>query len=260
MSKTVLSEVTRFTPLIDSITQEHGVITAAVFGRIWRYCQGERGVCQASLERIGADLGIDRATVLRHATRLCELGYLEDTTPDLRNRPHTYRDTGQASIVINITVAQNNSGVAENNSGVAQNNTGVAESYLKKQVKKQEKKEEAEELAFGLTPAGQVLERELTSAYEAKGRRPPTKYKTPQMRDAYQSAAAALGKEYEPLLKKGLARDRLALDRLLGWLEACVANRKADGAVRVTNWPGVPATTQETHGRGPWASRPSSSR
>lgn len=139
MSKTVLSEVDGFTPLIDALTQAHGVVTAAVFGRMWRYCQGERGVCQATLERIGDDLGLDKATVQRHAAKLCELGYLEDMTPGLRNKPHTYRDTGKASMSISIDVAHNNVTLQSATSDCTPQRH-VAESRLKKEVKKEVKR------------------------------------------------------------------------------------------------------------------------
>src|SRR3972149_2976264 len=102
MSKTILANVNGWTPLIDAITRKHGLVTSAVFSRIWRYCQGERKVCDASLETIALDLGIDKATVMRHAKTLVELGYLTDETPDARNVPHVYSDTGKAGVIINI--------------------------------------------------------------------------------------------------------------------------------------------------------------
>lgn len=154
MSKTVLSEVDGFTPLIDAITQEHGVVTAAVFGRMWRYCQGDNGVCQAGLERIGDDLGLDKATVQRHAAKLCDLGYLEDTTPGLRNRPHTYRDTGKAGLAINIHVAQNNVTLHTATSDCTPQRD-VAESQLKKELKRQTKKEIKEGEGAGAPPSNE---------------------------------------------------------------------------------------------------------
>lgn len=149
MSKTILSDVDGFTPLIDNITRTHGLTTSAVFGRMWRFCQGEHGVCHASLERIGEDLGIDKATVQRHAVKLCELGYLEDTTPGLRNKPHTYRDTGKAALVVKIHVAERNVEPSDQ-SPTLQPATSrlpvqrhVAESTLKKELKKESEIEEA---------------------------------------------------------------------------------------------------------------------
>jgi len=145
MSKTILSKVNGWTPVINIIVKDVGLMSAVVFGRMWRFCQMEDGVCKASLEKISEEIGIDRATVMRHAKDLCDAGYLKDLTPDLRNRPHVYADTGKASLEISITVAESNTTVAERN-------VTVAESKLNKDSKKEEKiktlserKKEAEE-------------------------------------------------------------------------------------------------------------------
>ena len=53
MSKTILAHVNGWTPMLDSLVQEFGLVTAAVFGRIWRYCQMPAGICSASMETIG---------------------------------------------------------------------------------------------------------------------------------------------------------------------------------------------------------------
>ena len=164
MSKTILANVDGFTPVIDGLVQELGLMSAVIFGRVWRYCQMKDGVCNASLEKIGLSIGVDRITVLRHIKDLCVRGYLEDLTPDLRNRPHTYRDTGKAGLVLSLSgvaesytsesgVAQRNTGVAESDSTVAQRNRGVAESHLKKVFKKEIKKEQESD------SAGEIWER-----------------------------------------------------------------------------------------------------
>ena len=127
MSRTILTRVDGWTPVIDDLVKQTSLITAVVFGRMWRFCQMKDGVCNASLEKIAIYAGIDRATVMRHAKILAEAGYLEDMTPDLRNRPHTYRDTGKAGLHIGVSA----------NAGVAESNTSVAESKLKIVVKKE---------------------------------------------------------------------------------------------------------------------------
>lgn len=148
MSKTILADVDGFTPVIDSIVEDLGLMSAVVFGRIWRYCQMDDKVCKASLEKIGEGIGVDRATAMRHAKELCDAGYLKDLTPDLRNRPHVYADTGKAGISIAISgVAQRNvkkQTVAESNTTVAQSNTTVAESKLNKDLKKELEETKAE--------------------------------------------------------------------------------------------------------------------
>lgn len=140
MSRTILAEVEGFTPVIDTVVNDLGLMAAVVFGRMWRYCQMEDEVCKASLESIGDGIGVDKATVMRYAKELCDAGYLKDLTPDLRNRPHVYVDTGKAGIELSISgVAQSNSKkktVAQSNVTVADCNTGVAESKLNKVFKK----------------------------------------------------------------------------------------------------------------------------
>src|SRR3990170_1066420 len=126
MSKTILAEIDGWTPVIDGLAQELGAITALVFGRMWRFCQGEQGICTASLDTIASDLNLDKATIMRHAKRLCENGYLDDLTPSLRNVPHSYADTGKANLFVKISVAQFNT-----QRTVAHSNKSVAESKLK---------------------------------------------------------------------------------------------------------------------------------
>jgi len=132
MSKTILAQVDGFTPVIDSIANELGIISAVVFGRMWRFCQMSDGVCKASLEKIAGKTGLSRASIMRHAKKLCEAGYLKDETPDLRNAPHIYADTGKAGIQLNLGVSQGNV--------TLQNETQtVSESHLKKELKKDSK-------------------------------------------------------------------------------------------------------------------------
>lgn len=101
--KTILAKVDGFTPLIDALVAQCGVIRAAVFGKVWRYCQMENGVCEASQERIAKELGLSRVTVNQHIDKLCQDGYLKDITPDLVGMPHKYADTGKAGVSICFT-------------------------------------------------------------------------------------------------------------------------------------------------------------
>lgn len=147
MTKTILADVSGFTPVIDRMAMEHGLVYAAVFGRMWRFCQMEDGVCKASLDKIANGLHIDKATVMRYADRLVEDGYLKDLTPDRRNAPHIYADTGKASIRVGIgaTVAgcnaevDDNETVAQCNATVADSNATVAHDQLKIVSKKHSK-------------------------------------------------------------------------------------------------------------------------
>lgn len=142
----ISDELGNFTPVVDSIAKRHGLVRAAVFGRIWRMCQRYRGVCDASLESLSDGLGVSAATVQRHAVALCDDGYLEDVTPSLRNKPHTYRDTGKARIT--VTIIAEDDGLAESNvtlqseKSLCTVQSDVAESQLKKTNKRQDKRQE----------------------------------------------------------------------------------------------------------------------
>lgn len=145
MSKTILAKVGGFTPIIDKVAKDTCLMSAVVFGRMWRYSQMKDAVCKASLKNIAEELNISPATVMRHTKKLCAAGYLKDLTPGLRNRPHVYVDTGKAgrqrAIVKNNDVAESKSGVAESQSGVAESNVGVAESQLNRVFKRESKRE-----------------------------------------------------------------------------------------------------------------------
>jgi len=103
MSKTILAKVDGWTPLIDCLVKDVGLPAAAVFGRVWRYCQMQNGVCEAAIERMGDELGIDRKTFMRHLSVLTKKGYLLDHTPGVRNKPHVYSDTGKAGLSVTIS-------------------------------------------------------------------------------------------------------------------------------------------------------------
>ena len=103
MSKTILAQVDGFTPVIDAMVADVGLISAAVFGKAWRYCQMSDGVCKAAQDRIADELGLSRATINTHLSKLVEAEYLEDITPELLGLPHQYRDTGKANLSISLT-------------------------------------------------------------------------------------------------------------------------------------------------------------
>lgn len=142
----ILSEVKGFTPVIDVVVKDVGLIEAVVYGVVWRYCKREDGVCTASLETIGKQVGISSRTAVRHIKSLCDKGYIEDMTPGVRNRPHVYRDTGKVKIqgLLDAGTTEshtNNEGVTESPSGCdRESDPGMTESQLKiLDTKKKEK-------------------------------------------------------------------------------------------------------------------------
>jgi len=91
-----------FTPIFDAVVQDVGLVGASVYGRIWRYCQGNRSCCDAAQATIAESLNISTRTVMRWAKDLCDKGYLKDLTPDLRNKPHTYVIASKLRLVVEV--------------------------------------------------------------------------------------------------------------------------------------------------------------
>jgi len=98
MSKTILTNVDGFTPLPDLLVARYGVVTATIWGVAWRFCQMSDGVCRTSMDKIAERAGVSRQTALKHIGILVKDGFFEDKTPDLKNKPHTYRDTGKVGM------------------------------------------------------------------------------------------------------------------------------------------------------------------
>lgn len=143
-----------WSPLIDSVTKKFGVITSAVFGEVWRFCQMTNGCCSASQETIADILGISRKTVNLHLKRLVDAGYLTcEKSED--GFPNVYRDTGKAGLRVEVSLSSYNEdeeeifeqAVTESYTGITEGNTpcnansqgvllgvtgGVTESYLNK--------------------------------------------------------------------------------------------------------------------------------
>ena len=140
--KELPSTLSGFTPAPDVLIKKYGFVTALVWGRIWRYCQMSDSVCRAKIETLAAELGMSDRTIIRHIDPLVEDGYLKDMTPDLRNRPHLYADTGKLRIRISIeaTMTESQSGVTQSHSAMTlshpQGDRESHEESIKKQVKK----------------------------------------------------------------------------------------------------------------------------
>src|SRR3990172_10253842 len=65
---------------------------------------------------------MEHGTVLRHIKKLCTAGYLRDETPGLRNKPHTYSDTGKVKITGLVEVA---TGAQDTTTGAQDTTTGA---------------------------------------------------------------------------------------------------------------------------------------
>ncbi len=135
-----------FTPVIDVVVKDVGLVQAAVFGAVWRYCQMKDRTCTASLEKIGGRVELSSRTVLRHIKELCDRGYLTDLTPGLRNQPHTYADTGKAALRVVLQAGfTSDLGATESHTRYdRESQPGMTESQLKKPIKKDDTKKDSE--------------------------------------------------------------------------------------------------------------------
>lgn len=91
-----------YTPVPDVIAQDPdlGSVSALVWGLVWRFSKLEGGACYASQSTLAFYTGISRKTVTRHLQALCEKGYVEDLTPDLLGKPHTYVPTNKLDLKV----------------------------------------------------------------------------------------------------------------------------------------------------------------
>lgn len=154
--KQVSTTMGGFTPSFDCIVQDIGIVGAAVFGRVWRYCQGPQGVCRAAIATIADGLNLSTRTVLRWVKELCDLGYLEDMTPELRNKPHTYRDTGKVSLQVQVVaVTESPATVTESHSAVTESHSHYDRKSLEETSKRQSKRPKEREGASAPPPPAQ---------------------------------------------------------------------------------------------------------
>lgn len=95
-----------FTPCPDVLVKKYSHTTALVWGKVWRFTNMEDGVCKASILRIAAELNLTANTVTKHMQILESDGYIEDTTPGVRNKPHEYIDTGKLHLKIALDMGE----------------------------------------------------------------------------------------------------------------------------------------------------------
>ena len=88
MSVINLKNVEGFTPVPDSIREKYGVITASVFGVIWRFSRTQDGICKQSYKTLGQYIGLNRVTITRHVKILEEAGLITKLEKNGRKNNH----------------------------------------------------------------------------------------------------------------------------------------------------------------------------
>jgi len=142
MSKTILSEINGFVPIIKDLVKEVGFESAVAFGIVWCYCQMQDGLCKASLDTMAADLGWTRQRLARHIAPLVERGYIDEERRF--GEPTRYYDTGKAGLIGRLeggVVTKRNNHLLQNvTTPVTKCNTNIL-------INKQEIEEEGETAA-----------------------------------------------------------------------------------------------------------------
>lgn len=105
-SRQIEASTSGFTPCPDLLVQKYSHTTAMIWGKIWRFCQMPEEVCRAAIQRIADELNLSTNTIAKHISLLESGGYIQDTTPDLRNKPHIYVDTGKMRLKISLWMAE----------------------------------------------------------------------------------------------------------------------------------------------------------
>ena len=194
----ILSVLSGFTPAPDVLIKKYGFVTALVWGKIWRYCQMADGKCSAGLKRIAGELGMSVRTIIRHIDELCGGDYLKDFTPTLKNKPHTYGDTGKIRIRISIEAA-----MTQSQSRVTESHRQSDRESLEESIKKQVKKEKIKDRGASAAPKATDFP-EVVLFHSVTGRYPST--------DTFQIVVGAVQK-----VKERLNRDVLCNDLLPFW-------------------------------------------
>ena len=122
---TFLSELRGFTPLIDIVAEDVGMVGAVVYGVVWRYCQMSDGVCRAAIGTISARSHMSRRTAQRALRVLEESGYIQDMGTLGVGGTHVYRDTGEVKIRGITEVTDREGGVSESPGGVSESPTKI---------------------------------------------------------------------------------------------------------------------------------------
>ena len=94
--------MSNFTPIFESIISLDDIklADAAIFGVVWRYCQMDKGLCNAAPDTMADKIGVSTKTVRRSLAVLVGKNLIQDLTPGRRNDTHEYVLTSYAREVI----------------------------------------------------------------------------------------------------------------------------------------------------------------
>lgn len=106
MTDSFLDDCGGWTPAPDVLAQKYGFESAYLWGKLRRLCQLGNGQYTISPEALGKRFGMSRRTVIDRLKLMIQDGYVEDLTPGVRNKAHTYSvKKGEAKIVSGVQIS-----------------------------------------------------------------------------------------------------------------------------------------------------------
>jgi hypothetical protein len=232
-----LSQVKGFTPVIDVLAEELGMMTALVYGIVWRYCQMKDRVCHASKETIGEHAKISGKTVQRHLQKLVKAGYLIDLTPDKKHAPHTYKDAGKVRIegLVEAKLVGGTESPTSKKGGTEsptrqdrESHLGGTESPVKIESEETPKErnnhganaeDDAPSLLLSSTPARRILKAKLdANIFKPQRRRGPQKFSTLKVAQKFDAAAARLDGSLETAIDAALEQGCSSVIRVVNYI------------------------------------------
>ncbi len=103
-ARRILARLPLFIPMFDQMVLRYGIMTAAVYGVVWRQCQMGERLCRIPVCRVANVVGANPITVTKSLRRLVEQGWVEDVTPHIGRHPHAYRVTGRFHTSVELHV------------------------------------------------------------------------------------------------------------------------------------------------------------
>ena len=175
-----------FTPVFDVLIKKYDIYTALVYGRIWRYCQGEKQKCFKSQTKIAEQLGIGRTKVNTAISTLTGDGFL--TSTPIGGSRKSYKLTNKIDCSRDEQFTKATDAVHETNSDCSQDEQPPIKRGIKKDSKRGNDSPKKRKRSYS-TPPSVELARRISHIY------PPKKL--------HDSIDRRIGSDFGSLLKWG---------------------------------------------------------
>lgn len=169
MRNKISGTMSGWSPIFDTVVQEVGLMTASVYGVIWRHCQMRNGECTASQETLAGKIGITIRSLQRHAEKLIDAGFLSKVTDT--GVGTTYSDNEKMNIRVAVYAQE---GTTESRTPyVRGSQVGTSEGRTSRQVKETMEESSNKEIYVELDENGVPLEKPVQPKRKKARVQPP---------------------------------------------------------------------------------------